>query len=913
MAITVEMREQVSQLYVALFGRAPDGEGLGYWVGLLSEGQSMTQVANTMYATAPARDYYPSFLTNQEIIESFYENVLGRTADAEGLAFWTAKLNASGATPGSVITEMINVVANYTGTDADGIKSAALFNARAEVAQAYGEANGGIAGATNPIQAITYGEVAAINAQKALELAAIASGSASRGDTFTLTASADNIVGTSGNDAINGNVDGDNDTLTLGDLINGGAGVDTLTIFTEGADTVNLARATISGVENLIIDARDGELNTVEANSNAFSAVTFKGNGREFGAFALNDVAANAAVTIENADFGGEDVDVLLTEQATGINGSLTLKNVTGATVWVGVDEGKDGSAADDTYTITLDNVQLGGGEGDTASVYISDIETLNVVVANDSELDSIGNFYNMDDSEMGDVTVNLTANADLTVGFWDLNDDEGDDQNTTFNITGAGNVTITSFDDGDSNVTVNAATATGNITLGDMDAHFVSVTTGSGDDSVEINASSTVVALGAGADTLILNDQLYINADEDAIDADLDGGAGDADTLEISAANAILSEAELNDDVTDFTDAVVGFEKLSLTGVAAAGAAVDATLWAIDDVTIDGVAAEAEGTTSFTLTIADAGMVTTTGSTGGDESLVVVVDGADEDGADDNSLTFSLNGTNGVDFVADISDVETIDLVSTGSDIDAEEPGTNNLALTADEAVTLNITGDLALDLTGSSFTALETVAAADFDAGLTIDVSSSGEAVSITTGDGDDVIIGSAQNDTIVVGNGANEVTGGAGKDTITLGSGVTAGDEDTINFTAVTDSQGVTVDVINGFQSGVQSTDDINEDGEVTSADVINDVLSFTLNFGEEPTLTGYLGEAEGYGAVLTSLISGEVTAVLDSTTNILYVDVDGSATLDNNDMAIKLTGVTSLDAEANFNWINTYVPA
>lgn len=694
-------------------------------------------------------------------------------------------------------------------------------------------------------------------------------------------------------------------------MINGGAGTDTLTIFTEAAVTINLARATISEVEHLVIDARDGELITVEANSNAFSAVTFKGNGNEFGAVSLNDVAANAAVAIENADFGDNDVDVLLTEQATAINGSLTLKNVTGGQVWVGVDESENGSAADDTYTITLDNVQLGGGEGDTASVYTSDIETLNVVVANDSELDSFGNYYNMDGSDMGDVTVNLTANADLTVGFWNLNDDSGDDQNTTFNITGAGNVTITEFDDVGSNVTVNAATATGDITLGDMDDHFVSVTTGSGDDSVEINASSTVVALGVGADTLILNDQLYLNADEDAIDADLDGGAGDADTIEISAADAILSEDELNDDVTDFTDAVVGFEKLSLTSVAAAGAAVDATLWAIDDVTIDGVAAEAEGTTTFTLTIADAGMVTTTGSTGSDESLVVAVDGAGDDGADDNSLTFTLNGTNGVSFAADISDVETIDLVSTGSDIDSEEPGTNSLALTADEAVTLNISGDLALNLTGSSFGALETVAAGDFDAGLTIDVSSSGEAVSITTGDGDDVIIGSDQNDTIVVGNGANEVTGGAGKDTITLGSGVTAGDEDMINFTAVTDSQGVTVDVINGFQSEVQSTDDINDDGEVTSADVINDVLSFSLDFGAAPTITGYLGEAEGYGAVLTSLISGEVTAVLDSTTNILYVDVDGSATLDNNDMAIKLTGVTSLDAEANFSWNNTYV--
>ncbi|RYF38740.1 MAG: DUF4214 domain-containing protein, partial [Comamonadaceae bacterium] len=137
MAITVAMRTEVSQLYVALFGRAPDSEGLGFWVGQRNQGQSVTQVADAMFATAPARAFFPTWMTNQEIIGSFYQNVLGRTADAEGLAFWTAKLNAAGATPGSVIAEMITAVANYNGTDPAGLTSAALFNNKAEVAQYY--------------------------------------------------------------------------------------------------------------------------------------------------------------------------------------------------------------------------------------------------------------------------------------------------------------------------------------------------------------------------------------------------------------------------------------------------------------------------------------------------------------------------------------------------------------------------------------------------------------------------------------------------------------------------------------------------------------------------------------------------------------------------------------------------------
>ena len=44
MAITVAMRTQVSQLYVSLFGRAPDGEGLGFWVAALAGGMTMAQI-----------------------------------------------------------------------------------------------------------------------------------------------------------------------------------------------------------------------------------------------------------------------------------------------------------------------------------------------------------------------------------------------------------------------------------------------------------------------------------------------------------------------------------------------------------------------------------------------------------------------------------------------------------------------------------------------------------------------------------------------------------------------------------------------------------------------------------------------------------------------------------------------------
>jgi secreted trypsin-like serine protease len=146
---------EVSQLYVALFGRAPEADGLNYWVGRRTGGDTQVQVADTMFGVAPARAFYPASFTNREIIASFYRNVLGRTAETSGLDFWTGKLNAPGATPGSVIAEMISVVANYQGSVPEGLVSMRLFNNRVSVAVYYAQKGGSINSASAVIASVT--------------------------------------------------------------------------------------------------------------------------------------------------------------------------------------------------------------------------------------------------------------------------------------------------------------------------------------------------------------------------------------------------------------------------------------------------------------------------------------------------------------------------------------------------------------------------------------------------------------------------------------------------------------------------------------------------------------------------------------------------------------------------------------
>lgn len=168
MAITIAMRTQVSQLYVSLFGRAPDAEGLGFWASAMADGMSMARVAQEMYNTAPARDYYPTAATNREIISIFYLNVLGREADAGGLDFWTRELDMA-ATKGDVFAKLLNNVVNYSGSNADGLKSQSLFLNKVAVAQYYGENGGDIVNAAKVLVGVTDKYATVIEAKAAID------------------------------------------------------------------------------------------------------------------------------------------------------------------------------------------------------------------------------------------------------------------------------------------------------------------------------------------------------------------------------------------------------------------------------------------------------------------------------------------------------------------------------------------------------------------------------------------------------------------------------------------------------------------------------------------------------------------------------------------------------------------------
>jgi hypothetical protein len=246
MAITTAMRTEVTQLYVSLFGRAPEAAGMAYWVNQLDRGVSVYQVAQDMYNVDAARAYYPMFLTNQEIVGRFYQNVLGRTADAEGLAYWTAQLDG-GKTQGQVIVDMVNAVVNYSGTNEAALTSKALFNNKVEVGNYYAVDVQG-SDVNNTVLASVTADAATVTAAKAALAVA--------GMTQNLTSGTDHLGGTAGNDTYSADLSGNADTLNSGDVIAAGAGTDVLKA-TLGDGSTFAVLPTVTGVEHFMLQAQD--------------------------------------------------------------------------------------------------------------------------------------------------------------------------------------------------------------------------------------------------------------------------------------------------------------------------------------------------------------------------------------------------------------------------------------------------------------------------------------------------------------------------------------------------------------------------------------------------------------------------------------------------------------------------------
>lgn len=89
---------QVWRLYQAYFLRQPDVEGFAYWIRRAEGGMSLIDIANFLGTSDEFRQRYGT-LDDRQFMDLIYRNVLCRGYDAEGYAFWLARLASGQSRP----------------------------------------------------------------------------------------------------------------------------------------------------------------------------------------------------------------------------------------------------------------------------------------------------------------------------------------------------------------------------------------------------------------------------------------------------------------------------------------------------------------------------------------------------------------------------------------------------------------------------------------------------------------------------------------------------------------------------------------------------------------------------------------------------------------------------------------------
>lgn len=567
----VTTQQSVAALYTAIFNRAPDQAGLNFWTAQINGGASFATIAEG-FAQHEVFTTGIGALPNADYVNALYTNILGSAGDAAGVAYWTARL-AAGESKASVVASFVEgsltidlpaLLAAGSLTQADYdlalVRQQTLTN-KADVGIYFANTLGAASNLNpatvstskagleaDPIYKASQAAIAGVDSTAASvttaqDAIAVAAGSpnpaqALLGQTFTLTTGADTFVGGASGDVFNAlSVKADGapaTTLSAFDSIDGGAGKDTLNIYTTGAENLGLNGATVKNVETINV-------------YNTAAAGAFGDASKFVGATAINQIG-NSATNVTN----------LAATTKAGFNGTLAAPISVQA------------AAAAATATVALTNV----AEAATLVLSAAAGGVLNSVIVSGTRVDTTPA------TPIADLGLTVTAGKDV----------ESVSINTSINsvLTVGNEATSTK-----SLSSVDASASTGNIDLDTvaLGATIASVKTGTGADKVGLATSlnATVIAAsvstGAGNDTI--NVEAVVGTAATGQTVTIDAGEGnDAIKLDVVAGIGYNVQGGAGDDTvtvasgtiktTDKIDGGAGTDTVSVAGQATARIADD-------------------------------------------------------------------------------------------------------------------------------------------------------------------------------------------------------------------------------------------------------------------------------------------------------------------------------------------------
>jgi len=612
----------------------------------------------------------------------------------------------------------------------------------------------------------------------------------------------DNFTGTAGNDTFNGS-----DTTVTGlDVVNGGAGTDTLNIADVTGNAANLSLLSVSNVENLVLTSTQG-LKSAAADVSSWTGLTSA-------KFDLRGVAVEQIVTVADTTAvevtakvttaGGLDINggttVLATVNNTVDNVAQTIKVDGGAaTSAVTVAQTSataahaaivlitDHKAADDAVADTITTVTLSGLTGGAATINSDALATLNLTNSNKNvtiDNDTVGHALtvNLNNFTAGTIQDNIATTINVaSAGTASSGTTLTGNLATAINISGDAKLSTALGAQAANLVITSTNTAGVDITsILDTDVTF---TGGAGADKVTVTAHAKAVNMGAGDDTVTASAAL-------AAGGGVEGGAG-TDTLVVNAGTFSLAR---------FT----GFETLGLggsaTGAYDAAAFTGLTQGAVAGaVTYNNVAAGTGLTVTATvgqttaynlanitgtadvlnLTVKSAAAVTTGAITANGVETINVASTDTDTTQHQNTVNLASNALKSVVITGNAG------VALTAADTTITSVDASALSLTGTVAAGAGftwtsgaVTGNLVVNGSATGGDNINVAAAATAGKTTTVTVFSgpnsvtgSGLVDNITGGTGADTITAAAGNDVIIGGGGADMITGGAGADRITV----------------------------------------------------------------------------------------------------------------------------------------------
>lgn len=439
----------IQGVYVALFGRPADPTGLAYFNGVTNNGANLSAINNL----AGQKEYTDRFAgqNNVQIVNSIYQSLFGRDAEAGGLNFFVDALNKGTLNINNIAIAILDGAQGSDKTIADNkVAAANLFTAALDTPTEIGSytGNGAAAIARGWLAGVTT--TAATQASADAAIKAVVDGGAA-GNTIALVTGSETLNLTTGIGTPAVTTTNNNDTINGGTVwdptaakIDGGLGTDTFNA------TVNALAFGASG--KLVAD---GLKNVEIINLTPVTAAS-----------TLDLTEAKQATQVWNVK--GAAAAVNLGVQGLALSTAVGVKGDVGATATTFAFA--DVTSSSDTATLALNGATVSGA----GTITIVGVETLNVSNSGSSSIVGL--------TTVAAKTVNVSGSGSLNLGT----------AATTVNIE-----------------TLNAADFTGSLTVSlTAQTAIKAVNGGAGSDKITVDVDSTnllSVNGGAGADTITL------------------------------------------------------------------------------------------------------------------------------------------------------------------------------------------------------------------------------------------------------------------------------------------------------------------------------------------------------------------------------------------------------------------------